>query len=103
MLIFMGKQWPGFPGVFKSIMAALQMYNKKNVIDFLQGEGIQVFTQILFALLGRWYGQNHPEIGEILGVSPRTVNKHLEQVFPKLGVENRTAAAGIAIRLLNQY
>ncbi len=48
-------------------------------------------------------GKANREIGEILGVSPRTVNKHLEQVFPKLGVENRTAAAGIAIRLLNQY
>lgn len=47
-------------------------------------------------------GKTNREIGEILGVSPRTVNKHLEQIFPKLGVENRTAAAGVAIRILNQ-
>jgi len=46
-------------------------------------------------------GKTNREIGEILEVSPRTVNKHLEQLFPKLGVENRTAAAGIAIRALN--
>ncbi|MGA3159382.1 MAG: LuxR C-terminal-related transcriptional regulator, partial [Steroidobacteraceae bacterium] len=38
--------------------------------------------------------------GEILQISPRTVNKHLEQVFIKLGVENRAAAAGAAIRRL---
>lgn len=29
---------------------------------------------------------------EILALSPRTVNKHLEHVFAKLAVENRTAA-----------
>ncbi|MCQ3828878.1 response regulator transcription factor [Microbulbifer elongatus] len=46
-------------------------------------------------------GKTNREIGEILDVSPRTVNKHLEGVFSKLGVENRTAAAGIAIRALN--
>ena len=45
-------------------------------------------------------GKTNREIGEILSMSPRTVNKHLEQIFPKLGVENRTAAAGIALRLL---
>ena len=35
---------------------------------------------------------------EILGLSPRTVNKHLEQVYAKLGVENRASAAIKAIR-----
>jgi len=45
-------------------------------------------------------GKSNKEIAEILTMSVRTVNKHLEQVFPKLGVENRTAAAGIAIRIL---
>lgn len=45
-------------------------------------------------------GKTNRETAEILTMSPRTVNKHLEQVFPKLGVENRTAAAGIALRLL---
>ena len=46
-------------------------------------------------------GKSNKEIAEILGIGVRTVNKHLEQIFPKLGVENRTAAAGIAIRKLN--
>jgi len=45
-------------------------------------------------------GKTNREIGQILDMSPRTVNKHLEQVFRKLGVENRTAAAATAIRLL---
>ncbi|MCC4307209.1 DNA-binding response regulator [Alcanivorax marinus] len=45
-------------------------------------------------------GKTNREIGQILDLSPRTVNKHLEQVFRKLGVENRTAAAGMALRCL---
>lgn len=45
-------------------------------------------------------GKSNREIGEILSISPRTVNKHLEQVFVKLGVENRAAAAARAVRAL---
>jgi DNA-binding response OmpR family regulator/DNA-binding CsgD family transcriptional regulator len=45
-------------------------------------------------------GKTNREIGQILDMSPRTVNKHLEQVFRKLGVENRTSAAAIAIKCL---
>ncbi|NJD24107.1 MAG: response regulator [Betaproteobacteria bacterium] len=42
-------------------------------------------------------GKTSKDIGEILGSSPRTVNKHLEHVFEKLGVETRTAAANLAM------
>lgn len=38
-------------------------------------------------------GKSNRDIGEILGLSSRTVNKHLEQVYVKLGVENRASAA----------
>jgi DNA-binding CsgD family transcriptional regulator len=38
-------------------------------------------------------GKTNFEIGTILGTSPLTVKKHLERIFQKLGVENRTAAA----------
>ena len=41
-------------------------------------------------------GKTNRDIGDILGTSPRTVNKHLEHVFTKLGVETRTAAASLA-------
>ena len=45
-------------------------------------------------------GKTSPDIGTILGTSPRTVNKHLEHVFEKLGVETRTAAAALAMNKL---
>lgn len=47
------------------------------------------------------YGKTNRTISEILGISPRTVNKHLEQVFRKLGVETRAAATAIAVRFLS--
>lgn len=47
-------------------------------------------------------GKTNREIGQILDMSPRTVNKHLEQVFRKQGVENRTSAAAAAIKCLGR-
>jgi DNA-binding CsgD family transcriptional regulator len=35
-------------------------------------------------------------VADILGMSPGTVNKHLELVFEKLGVETRAATAALA-------
>jgi len=45
-------------------------------------------------------GKTNRDIAEILGMSHRTVNKHLEHIFEKLGVETRSAATAIAGHLL---
>jgi DNA-binding CsgD family transcriptional regulator len=45
-------------------------------------------------------GKSNRDIGEILAISARTVNKHLEQVFIKLGVENRASAAAMTVQAL---
>jgi DNA-binding CsgD family transcriptional regulator len=37
-------------------------------------------------------GKTNRDIASILGASPRTIEKHLERIYEKLGVENRTAA-----------
>ncbi len=47
-------------------------------------------------------GKSNRDIGEILGLSPRTVNKHLEQIYQKLGVENRASAAVMALTALGE-
>jgi DNA-binding CsgD family transcriptional regulator len=41
-------------------------------------------------------GKTNRDIADILGMSPRTVNKHLEHIYVKLGVETRTAAVAVA-------
>lgn len=46
-------------------------------------------------------GKTNRDISAILGLSPRTVNKHLEQIFQKMGVDNRTSAAVAADRILH--
>jgi DNA-binding CsgD family transcriptional regulator len=43
-------------------------------------------------------GKTNHEIGAIVGASPRTVQKHLEHIFAKLGVDTRTAAAAAVNR-----
>lgn len=47
-------------------------------------------------------GKSNRDIGDILGLSPRTVNKHLETVYAKLGVENRASAAVMALKAINE-
>ncbi|CAN5789426.1 response regulator transcription factor [soil metagenome] len=42
-------------------------------------------------------GKINRDVGEILGMSPRTVDKHLQHVFEKLNVETRTAAASLVM------
>ncbi|MCL1602945.1 DNA-binding response regulator [Succinatimonas hippei] len=46
-------------------------------------------------------GKSNKEIGIILGISSRTVDKHTEMIFQKLMVDNRTSAAFIANQHLN--
>ena len=48
-------------------------------------------------------GKTNRDIGDILGMAPRTVNKHLEHVFGKLHVETRAAAAAIAAKASTRY
>lgn len=63
-----------------------------------------------YALTGReaevllWIarGKANRDIADILALSPRTVNKHLEGIFTKLGVENRASAAVMAARALGR-
>jgi DNA-binding response OmpR family regulator/DNA-binding CsgD family transcriptional regulator len=72
-------------------------------------EDMQILKQ-QFAVTGReadvllWIakGKTNREIAQILDMSPRTVNKHLEQIFRKLGVENRTSAAATTLRCLSK-
>lgn len=43
-------------------------------------------------------GKTNRDVSDILGMSPRTVNKHLEHIFVKLGVETRAAATALVLK-----
>lgn len=45
-------------------------------------------------------GKTNRDIADILELSARTVNKHLETVFQKMGADDRTSAAVMADRVL---
>jgi DNA-binding NarL/FixJ family response regulator len=74
-----------------------------------ESEAIQIESlRVMFNLTKResevlhWVilGKTDKIIGQILGTSPRTVNKHMEHVLVKLDVESRTAAAALAMNKL---
>jgi DNA-binding NarL/FixJ family response regulator len=68
--------------------------------EILLREQLALTSREAEVLLWLSRGKSNRDIAEILGLSPRTINKHLEQVFAKLGVENRTAATALAVRIL---
>ncbi|GAB1260223.1 response regulator [Aurantivibrio plasticivorans] len=78
------------------------------IVDMKKPQESEILKESL-AITGReaevllWVarGKANREIATILSMSPRTVNKHLEQLFRKLNVENRTGAAIIALKHLS--
>ena len=47
-------------------------------------------------------GKSNADTGSILGMSEKTVKQHLGSIFSKLGVENRNAAALLAVEVLGR-
>lgn len=70
--------------------------------DQLLRDHFSLTTREAEVLLWIAKGKSNKDIGDILGLSARTVNKHLEQVYVKLGVENRASAAIKAVHILHE-
>jgi DNA-binding CsgD family transcriptional regulator len=62
-------------------------------------ERLQLTAREAEVLLWLSYGKSNADISEVLKISPRTVQKHLERIYEKLGVETRSAAATVALRV----
>lgn len=72
-----------------------------NEADLLRSE-FSLTSREVDVLLWIARGKSNKDISGVLQISPRTVNKHLEQIFEKLGVENRASAAAVTIRTLHR-
>jgi DNA-binding CsgD family transcriptional regulator len=70
-------------------------------LDAIPLEALGITKREAEVLLWVSQGKRNAEIGVILDVKPKTITKHLERVFEKLGVETRTAAANIAAEVLH--
>jgi len=65
-------------------------------------EAYRLTARELDVLLWLAKGKTNRDISDILGISPRTANKHLEHIFVKLGVETRAAAAALTMKHLHR-
>jgi DNA-binding CsgD family transcriptional regulator len=100
------KAWPplsrnrrsGSKAYAKSYLNRSRVFNREGIAGRLGSLGLtRRETEVLTWIT---QGKTNYEIGVILGVSTRTVCKHVQRVLNKLSVENRTAAAAIAIGTL---
>lgn len=86
-------------GMFRNGEFVLQFVQKSDADapkDFSRRLGLTRRESEVLSWLSK--GKANRDIAQILGLSPRTVDKHLEQIYAKLGVENRTAAVAVAAR-----
>jgi len=84
--------WPG------EYLLLLQKTSSEPTPDALRTElGLTAREAEVLMWISR--GKTNRDIGEILGSSPRTVNKHLEHIFEKLNVSTRSAAVSVALQV----
>lgn len=91
---YIGKQ-----DVFEHLIKISLQTHEYNADQLL--EKLPITNREAEVLLWLSLGKTNWEIAQILKISPRTVNKHLEQIFRKIEVDNRTTAAAVAFRILN--
>ncbi|MBV1689273.1 response regulator [Novosphingobium sp. G106] len=64
--------------------------------------GLNITSREAEVLLWVSYGKSNSDISDVLTISPRTVQKHLEHIYDKMGVETRSSAAAIAIKIIGR-
>jgi DNA-binding NarL/FixJ family response regulator len=64
--------------------------------------GLNITQREAEVLLWVSYGKSNTDISDVLTISPRTVQKHLEHIYQKMGVETRSSAAAIAIKVIGR-
>lgn len=73
---------------------------KRDLLRLQSGLGIT--QREAEVLLWVSYGKSNLDISDVLRISPRTVQKHLEHIYEKIGVETRSSAAAVAIKIIGR-
>jgi DNA-binding CsgD family transcriptional regulator len=71
----------------------LLLRERKTAVRPEAGEGLGLSPREAEVLVWVARGKSNHEVAAILGSRPRTVGKHLERIYAKLGVSTRTEAA----------
>ncbi len=90
--------------LLSAIAARLRRHSRNTVTDFTDAApliALGLTAREAEVLLWVAQGKTNIEVGTILHLSPGTVRKHLEHIFAKLGVENRTTACLQAVEALS--
>lgn len=73
-LIYLMIQWPGSigmatggGGIFEVALGGFQQFDKQNILFILREILFTVLTSMIFILLGRMWGLQNPQIGELMG------------------------------------
>lgn len=79
--------------ISRKVAAILSTWNPMSELDDdeLTGRELEVLADVVA-------GKTNLEIGQNLGISPKTVEKHLESIYSKLKVASRVEAAVFAVR-----
>lgn len=68
-LLFSTTQFPGMLATYSYTLKGFQRYDKDNIVVIVQGVFFEAVTQVVFILLGRWWGMQDPAIGEVFGAT----------------------------------
>jgi DNA-binding NarL/FixJ family response regulator len=83
------------------VLIRLNELNPQQDVLQLQN-GLNITQREAEVLLWVSYGKSNSDISDVLTISPRTVQKHLEHIYEKIGVETRSSAAAIAIKVIGR-
>ena len=68
-LIYSTTQFPGMLGSYKFGLRGFQRFDKANIVEIVQTVVFEVFTQIVFIILGRYMGSLNPMYGGLFGAT----------------------------------
>jgi DNA-binding CsgD family transcriptional regulator len=83
-----------------SVVLLLELIKAKSANRLRQHRQLTPREREVLFWLGK--GKSNAEIGLILGIASATVSKHLERIYPKINVENRTAACSVSVEALSE-